>query len=201
MRSFRGRLPAIVSTSNFETHKSSLSHGRIAAQRSFDFVIYGDNPNNKWRLTKPEWVLNPNQCLLALIAIFIRVKAAAWRFNQLNNCVLSRKALCWPYLVPREILSAFYSPLQTNSLSSRKSTQQGANKFYSSTTLASATEAFFMAHVPGRTWTSSCSRYCSCRTQSRTWTGTSTTSRGIVFLLLFTPSPFLVILLFTRRLY
>ena len=62
--------------------------------------------------------------------------------------MLPRKALCWPYLAPRKILSAFYTPLQTNSLSSRKSTQQGANKFYSSTTLASATEAFFMAHVP-----------------------------------------------------
>ena len=33
-------------------------------------------------------------------------------------------------------------------LSSRKSTQQGANKFYSSATFASATEALFMAHVP-----------------------------------------------------
>ena len=146
-RNFRGRLAVIVSTSNFETHKSSLSHGRIATQRSFDLDIYGDNPNNKWRLTKPESVLNPNQCL-ALITILTRVKAAAWRFNQLNNCVLPRKALCWPYLVPRKILSAFYTPLQTNSLSSRKSTQQGANKFYSSITLASATEAFFMAHVP-----------------------------------------------------
>ena len=38
--------------------------------------------------------------------------------------------------------------MQTNLLSSRKSTQQGANKFYSSATFASATEALFMAHVP-----------------------------------------------------
>ena len=39
------------------------------------------------------------------------------------------KHFYWPYLVPREILKAFYTPLQTNLLSSRKSTPQGENKF------------------------------------------------------------------------
>ena len=66
-----------------------------------------------------------------LSPILIRVKASARRINQLNNCVLPCKALCWPYTVPREILLAlaFYKPLQKNSFSSRKSTQQRASKF------------------------------------------------------------------------
>ena len=38
-----------------------------------------------------------------LLSVLFRVKAAAWRFYQLDNCVLPRKALYWPYLVPREI--------------------------------------------------------------------------------------------------
>ena len=48
-----------------------------------------------------------------LSPILIRVKASARRINQLNNCVLPCKALCWPYTVPREILLAlaFYKPL------------------------------------------------------------------------------------------
>ena len=64
-----------------------------------------------------------------LSPILIRVKASARRFNQLDNCVLPCKALYWPYTVPREILLAFYTPLQTNWLPSRKSTQQRASKF------------------------------------------------------------------------
>ena len=66
-----------------------------------------------------------------LSPILIRVKASARRINQLNNCVLPCKTLCWPYTVPREILLAlaFYKPLQKNSFSSRKSTQQRASKF------------------------------------------------------------------------
>ena len=47
-----------------------------------------------------------------LLSVLIRVKATAWRFNQLDNCVLPRKALYWRYLVPREILQACYTPLQ-----------------------------------------------------------------------------------------
>ena len=39
-----------------------------------------------------------------LLSVLIRVIAAAWRFNQLDNSVLPRKALYWPYLVLREIL-------------------------------------------------------------------------------------------------
>ena len=47
-----------------------------------------------------------------LLSVLIRVKAAAWRFNQLDNCVLPRKALYWCYLVSRETLQAYYAPLQ-----------------------------------------------------------------------------------------
>ena len=47
-----------------------------------------------------------------LLSVLIRVKAAAWRFNQLDNCVLPLKALYWRHLVPREILQACYAPLQ-----------------------------------------------------------------------------------------
>ena len=47
-----------------------------------------------------------------LLSVLIRVKAAAWRFNQVDNCVLPRKALCWCYLVSRETLQVYYAPLQ-----------------------------------------------------------------------------------------
>ena len=47
-----------------------------------------------------------------LLSVLIRVKAAAWRFNQLDNWVLPRKALYWCYLVSRETLQAYYAPLQ-----------------------------------------------------------------------------------------
>ena len=35
--------------------------------------------------------------------ILIRIKAAAWRFNQLDYCVLPREAVYWSFTVPREI--------------------------------------------------------------------------------------------------
>ena len=43
-------------------------------------------------------------------SILIRVKAAAWRFNQLDHYVLPCKAVYWPNKVPREIPWAFYTP-------------------------------------------------------------------------------------------
>ena len=46
-----------------------LDHGGIAAQKSFNLDIHSDNPNNEWKLTKSESVLNPNQCL-TLITIY-----------------------------------------------------------------------------------------------------------------------------------
>ena len=35
--------------------------------------------------------------------ILIRIKAAAWPFNQLDYCVLPREAVYWSSTVPREI--------------------------------------------------------------------------------------------------
>ena len=35
--------------------------------------------------------------------ILIRIKAAAWWFNQPDNCLLPCKAVYWPYTVPRKI--------------------------------------------------------------------------------------------------
>ena len=35
--------------------------------------------------------------------ILIRIKATAWRFNQLDYCVLPREAVYWSFTVPREI--------------------------------------------------------------------------------------------------
>ena len=61
--------------------------------------------------------------------ILIRIKAAAWRFSQLDYCVLPREAVYGSFTVPREIPRAFYTPQQTNSPSSRKSALQRASKF------------------------------------------------------------------------
>ena len=48
-----------------------------------------------------KWFIFPP--LLNLKAILIRIKAAALRFNQLDYCVLPRKAVYWSFTVPREI--------------------------------------------------------------------------------------------------
>ena len=45
------------------------------------------------------WLL----CECELVTILIRIKAAAWRFNQLDYCVLPREAVYWSFTVPREI--------------------------------------------------------------------------------------------------
>ena len=45
-----------------------------------------------------------------MFTILIRVKAAAWQFNKLDNCVLPCKAVYWPYTVPREIPWPFIRP-------------------------------------------------------------------------------------------
>ena len=67
------------------------------------------------------FVCKPTNNIHKLRVIHIGVKASLWSFNQLDNCVLPRKALYWPYFVPRIILWAFYAPFQTNSPSSRRS--------------------------------------------------------------------------------
>ena len=46
-----------------------LDHGSITALGIFNLDIHRDNAHNKWKLTKSESVLNPNQCF-ALITIF-----------------------------------------------------------------------------------------------------------------------------------
>ena len=45
------------------------------------------------------WLL----CECKLVTILIRIKAAVWRFNQLDYCVLPREAVYWSFTVPREI--------------------------------------------------------------------------------------------------
>ena len=67
------------------------------------------------------FVCKPTNNIHKLRVIHIGVKASTWSFNQLDNCVLPRKALYWPYFVPRIILKAFYAPFQTNSPFSRRS--------------------------------------------------------------------------------
>ena len=46
---------------------------------------------------------------LKLEAILIRIKAAAWRINQLDYCLLPREAVYCSFMVPREIPWAFYT--------------------------------------------------------------------------------------------
>ena len=43
-------------------------------------------------------------------SILIRVKAAAWRFNQLDNCVLPCKAVYWPKRSPGKFPGPFIRP-------------------------------------------------------------------------------------------
>ena len=45
-----------------------------------------------------------------MFTILIRVKAAAWRINQLDNCVLPYKAVYWPFTVSSEIPWPFIRP-------------------------------------------------------------------------------------------
>ena len=52
----------------------------------------------------PFFVCKPTNNIHKLRVIHIGVEASTWSFNQLDNCVLPRKALYWPYFVPRIIL-------------------------------------------------------------------------------------------------
>ena len=53
---------------------------------------------------------DPKIINLNKMAILIRIKAGAWRFNQLDYCVLPWKAVYWSFTVPREFPRPFIRP-------------------------------------------------------------------------------------------
>ena len=122
-----------------------------------------------------------------LLSVLIRVKAAAWRFNQLDNSVLPRKALYWPYLVPREILQACYAPLQKLKIKQKSKLMPGSEINF----VVRARAADFKVRGPVTTsfelgrggerqiWLFS---LCGCLELSDCWTFLDSLSSGVMFI-------------------
>ena len=76
------------------------------------FVFRQHSTESDWKRLFYSVVLfiNSWRFFLHRLTILIRVKANAWRFNQLDNGVLPCKTVFWPYTVPSEIPWPFIRP-------------------------------------------------------------------------------------------